>query len=104
MNLPFKTRQSIDPASSRAFTTAQLRENYLLEDIFVNDQITCSYLFYDRFIAGGAKPLAKPLTLETPDILKAEYFLQRRELGIINVGGTGTVVVDGEKFTLNNRE
>lgn len=104
MNLPFRTYQAIDPHASQAFNTTQLRDNYLLENIFKDNEITCSYLFYDRFMVGGAKPTSQALTLNAPDILKAEFFLQRRELGIINVGHEGTVVADGERFTLKNRE
>jgi 4-deoxy-L-threo-5-hexosulose-uronate ketol-isomerase len=81
-----------------------LRGNFLIEEVFIDDTITCTYSFHDRFIAGGAKPVAKPLTLESPDILKADFFLQRREIGIINVGDTGTVVADDQKFVLKNKE
>jgi 4-deoxy-L-threo-5-hexosulose-uronate ketol-isomerase len=104
MSLPFTSRHSIDPTSTKTFNTSQLRDNYLIEDIFVDNQVTCVYTFHDRFIVGGAKPVTHSITLETPDILKAEFFLQRRELGIINVGGPGSVVADGEKFTLNNKD
>lgn len=104
MSLPYTTRHAVHPSAGKTFTTAQLRENFLVEDVFVDNVITCTYSFHDRFIAGGAKPVAKPLSLEAPDILKADFFLQRREIGIINVGGTGTVVVEGEKYTLKYRE
>jgi 4-deoxy-L-threo-5-hexosulose-uronate ketol-isomerase len=104
MSLPFTTRHSIDPTSTKTFNTSQLRDHYLVEDVFADNRITCVYTFHDRFIVGGAKPVTQSLTLETPDILKADFFLQRRELGIINVGGPGTVVADGEKFTLNNKD
>ena len=104
MNLLFRTRHAIDPYASKAFDTTQLRENYLLTDLFIDNEVTCSYLFYDRFIVGGVKPTTKTVTLGVPDILKAAFFLQRRELGIINVGGEGTIVADGEKFILKNRE
>lgn len=84
--------------------TERLRENFLVQDIFVKDQITCTYTFYDRYIVGGVMPVTQTLLLTAPDILKASYFLERREMGIINVGGTGTVTVDGEEFILNSKE
>lgn len=104
MSHPYTVYHSIHPEANKSFNTDDLRKNYLLSEIFVDNTITCSYLFYDRFITGGAKPITQPLTLESPDILKAGYFLERREIGIINVGGTGTVIADNEKFTLQNKE
>lgn len=104
MSLPYTSRHAIHPSATKTFTTEQLRGNFLIEDIFIDDTITCTYSFHDRFIAGGAKPVTKPLTLDSPDILKADFFLQRRELGIINVGDTGTVVADDQKFVLKNKE
>lgn len=104
MSLPYTIRHAIHPAANKTFTTEQLRDTFLIEEIFIDDSITCTYSFYDRFITGGAKPVSKPLELEAPDILKADYFLQRREIGIINVGDTGTVVADDQKFILKKRE
>ncbi|HEU5291825.1 MAG TPA: 5-dehydro-4-deoxy-D-glucuronate isomerase [Cyclobacteriaceae bacterium] len=104
MNLPYPTRHAIHPASSKTLTTEQLRENFLIEDIFIDDKITSTYSFYDRFITGGAKPVTKPLELGTPDILKSDFFLQRREMGIINVGDTGIVLADDQQYTLQKRE
>lgn len=94
----------ISPNEARHMTTELLRKNFLVQDIFTKDQVTCTYTFYDRYIVGGAMPVTQPLPLVAPDILKASYFLERREMGIINVGGTGTVIVDGEKFTLHHKE
>src|SRR5690606_29382004 len=59
---------------------------------------------YDRFMAGGAMPATKPVILEAPTILKADFFLQRREMGIINIGAAGTVQVDGQEFELQHKE
>lgn len=104
MSQDFTIRHSMSPSESKHLTTAQLRENYLIESIFREDEITCTYTFYDRYMVGGAMPVSKSLTLEAPEILKASYFLERRELGIINVGEAGTVSVDGKEYLLNNRE
>jgi 4-deoxy-L-threo-5-hexosulose-uronate ketol-isomerase len=80
------------------FTTEQLRDLFLIEHIFSDDHIQLTYTIYDRMIIGGAKPVNKTLSLQNPDKLKANYFLERREMGIINVGGEGTVTADGESF------
>lgn len=81
--------------------TAELRENFLVQDLFVSNAVKLVYSHYDRVIVGGAKPAGSTLTLETHHELRADYFLERRELGIINVGGDGTVVVDGQNFSLS---
>src|SRR5688572_32516457 len=103
MSLPYTVRHAIHPSANKTLTTQQLRDNFLIAEIFIDDTITSTYSFYDRFIIGGAKPVTKPLELESPDILKADFFLQRREIGIINVGDTGTVLADDQKFTLKKR-
>jgi 4-deoxy-L-threo-5-hexosulose-uronate ketol-isomerase len=84
-----------------AMTTGELRGNFLVEDLMVNDEVKRVYSHYDRIIIGGAKPVNKTLALPTHSELKADYFLERREMGIINVGGPGTVEADGENFPLN---
>lgn len=68
------------------FATQQIRDNFLIENIFSEDQIELTYSIYDRMIIGGAMPINETLTLGNPDKLKANYFLERREMGIINVG------------------
>jgi 4-deoxy-L-threo-5-hexosulose-uronate ketol-isomerase len=98
------SRYAIHPSQYRTFTTSQLRENFLIETIFIKDEISLVYTHYDRLIVGGANPVSKPVTLETIDSLKAEFFLQRREIGIINVGGKGTITVDGTSYILENKE
>jgi 4-deoxy-L-threo-5-hexosulose-uronate ketol-isomerase len=81
--------------------TGELRDNFLIEDLMVDDELRLVYSHYDRVIVGGAKPLGKTLSLETDSELKADHFLERRELGIINVGGEGRVEAGGESFSLN---
>lgn len=76
----------------------------MVDPIFIADQIVLEYTHYDRYIVGGAKPVTQTLKLDTPESLKAPYFLQRREMGIINVGGAGVVQVDGSRFTLENKD
>lgn len=85
-------------------TTGQLRQNFLIENLFVADQFSWTLSFFDRYLTGGVMPVTSALTLTAPDALKASYFLERRELGIINVGGTGRVVADGVPFDLDYKE
>jgi 4-deoxy-L-threo-5-hexosulose-uronate ketol-isomerase len=93
-----------NPRDFKAYDTQRLREDFLLSPIMEGGKINLNYLHYDRFIAGGAVPTNAPLPLETIDPLKADYFLERRELGIINIGNTGTVTVDGTDYELAYRE
>lgn len=104
MSVHYESRYALGPVETKGLDTAGLRENFLIETVFADDEIQLVYTHYDRYIAGGAKPVSKPLTLETIDALKAPYFLERRELGIINVGGLGQVQVDGTAYTLDFKE
>jgi 4-deoxy-L-threo-5-hexosulose-uronate ketol-isomerase len=100
----FSSRYSLSPSETKTLTTAQLREHYLIESLFSKDIVSCTYTFHDRYIIGGAMPVTKDLELETADQLKAKFFLERRELGIINVGATGSVSVDGKEYQIQNKE
>ncbi|OIR00124.1 4-deoxy-L-threo-5-hexosulose-uronate ketol-isomerase 1 [mine drainage metagenome] len=84
----------------RGMTTEELRENFLCEDLMQDDVINLIYSHHDRVITGGVKPVQQSLSLKTDEELKANYFLERRELGIINVGGDGFVEADGIKYAL----
>lgn len=97
-------RYAHHPNDAKNYTTEDLRREFLINDLFVENQIKLVYTMYDRLIVGGIMPVDKALTLETIDELKAPYFLERRELGIINVGGKGKVTVDGTVYELNNKE
>lgn len=88
------------PKETGEMNTQQLRSNFLAENIMADDAIKLIYSHYDRIIIGGAKPLNKTLKLENHPELRAEYFLERREIGIINVGGAGKVEADGATFDL----
>ena len=88
------------PKETSQMNTQQLRENFLVRDLMINDKINLVYSHYDRVIIGGAKPVAKKLQLDIHPELRADYFLERRELGIINVGGDGKVDADGKSFSL----
>lgn len=97
-------RFAISPNEARQMDTAALRNAFLIENIFTNDTINLTLTHYDRFIAGGAMPVSKSIALPNPEKLKAQFFLERRELGIINVGGKGSVTVDGQAYELDFKE
>lgn len=92
------------PNDVKNYTTQELRDHFLIPKLFVKNEINLTYTMYDRFIAGGAFPVDKKIKLETIDDLKADYFLERRELGVINVGGKGKVTVDGKDYELGHKE
>jgi 4-deoxy-L-threo-5-hexosulose-uronate ketol-isomerase len=89
------------PDETKQMTTEQLRKNFLVQQLMQDDTVHLVYSHYDRVIIGGAKPVNKTLTLPNHSELRADYFLQRRELGIINVGGPGVVIADGKEFIIN---
>ncbi len=92
---------AVHPNDYKNYNTALIRENFLLQSLFEKGKANFVYTHYDRMIVGGAIPVDAVIELPNFDILRADYFLERRELGIINVGGDGVVTVDGEKFTLS---
>ncbi len=93
-----KLLQMADAVRYPRMTTAELRGTFLLEDLFKPGEIGFTYVDLDRTVIGSAVPTAGPLTLPTDPALRSEYFLERRELGILNVGGKGTVTVDSKAF------
>ena len=99
MNMEIRFQNS--PGETAAMNTEQLRANFLVQRLMQDDQVKLVYTHYDRVIIGGAKPVNKTLSLPNHEELKAAYFLERRELGIINVGGAGTVIADKKEFSLN---
>ncbi|MFY0254741.1 5-dehydro-4-deoxy-D-glucuronate isomerase [Chitinophaga sp. 30R24] len=104
MSTTFESRYASSPAEVKQMDTARLRQAFLIEKIFDADQIVWTHTHYDRYLAGGAMPVNGAVALETIAPLKAAYFLERRELGMINVGGDGMVEVDGELFELAYKE
>jgi 4-deoxy-L-threo-5-hexosulose-uronate ketol-isomerase len=100
----FEFRYATNPTDFKKYGTDELRAQFLIEKLFIENQIQLTYSMYDRYIVGGIMPVGKVLKLETIPYLKSENFLDRRELGIINVGGKGTVTVDGEIFELDKKE
>lgn len=104
MNFNFESRFAVSPNEAKQMNTETLRENFLIETLFNQDEVRLTLSHYDRFIAGGAMPVNQKLYLPNPENLKAQYFLERREIGIINVGGKGIVTADGEQFEIGYKE
>lgn len=100
----FEKRYAFSPGETKLMDTEKLRKNFLINKIFEADHIHLTLTHYDRYIAGGAMPTSETLQLSNPDYLKASYFLERREMGIINVGDKGTVTVDGTAYELQFKE
>jgi len=96
-----KLLQMSDPVRYPRMTTAELRETFLLESLFTAGSIDLVYVDLDRTIIGSAVPTATSLTLETQPELRADFFCERRELGVLNVGGTGTITVDGTAYAMD---
>jgi len=92
------------PEDVKTYTTEKLREEFLMETVFAADEITLTYSHVDRIIYGGAMPVEKALSLDAGKELAAKYFLERRELGVINIGGDGTITCDGEVHEIREKE
>lgn len=88
------------PKEVKGFSTEELRDQFLIQQLIRADQVELLYSHYDRMIVGGVNPIKQTLSLPNHPELRADYFLERRELGIINVGGPGSVMADGEVFVL----
>jgi 4-deoxy-L-threo-5-hexosulose-uronate ketol-isomerase len=99
-----KLVQMADPVRYARMTTEELRATFLLQGMFAPGKIEFAYVDLDRTVIGSAVPVGAALTLETSPELRADYFLERRELGVFNVGGTGTVTVDGATFELDKMD
>ena len=93
--------QMADAVRFSSMTTAELRETFLLEGLFREGEIETRYVDLDRAVIGAAVPTSATLTLETSPELRADYFLERRELGVLNIGGPGVVSVNGKQFVLD---
>lgn len=98
------TRYANHPEDSKHYTTEELRKHYLMEKVFIADEINFMYTHVDRVIAGGITPVNQKLTLGTCKELGVDYFLERREMGIINIGGAGVVTIDGTKYELKSKD
>ncbi|MDE7167455.1 MAG: 5-dehydro-4-deoxy-D-glucuronate isomerase [Clostridia bacterium] len=102
--MKFDIRYANHPDDSKKYDTAELREKYLIEKLFEADDILLTYSHQDRIIAGGAMPVKKTLSLGTFKELATNYFLERREMGVINIGGAGVITLDGKKYDIGFKE
>ncbi len=96
-------RTAASPKDVKHYDTKRLREEFLIQGLFAADEIKLVYSHIDRIITGAATPVEKELKLTAGDELRAEYFLQRRELGLINIGGDGVVTVDGKEYVVEHK-
>ena len=90
-----ETRYTHSPEDIRHYSTEQLRKEFLVEKVFEPNQVKLTYTHNDRMIFGGVMPVEGKLTIELSTELGVEYFLQRREMGVINIGGPGVIEIDG---------
>ncbi|MGC6429874.1 MAG: 5-dehydro-4-deoxy-D-glucuronate isomerase [Jejuia sp.] len=104
MESNFEVRYAASPREVKRMDTQQLRDEFLVQSIFEVDKLNFVYSHYDRYIVAGVVPVKKNVSLETIDPLKADYFLERRELGVINIGGFGSILVDGTTYNLEHKE
>ncbi|WP_182104587.1 5-dehydro-4-deoxy-D-glucuronate isomerase [Niallia taxi] len=98
------TRYAIHPEDMKKYTTDELRNHFLVETIFESGYVHLTYTHNDRMIFGGVTPAQNELTITLNKELGVEYFLERRELGIINIGGDGSVILDGEVYDMQKRD
>ena len=103
-HMKYTIQMACHPDDVKHYDTERLRGAFLMEKVMSPDEINLTYTLYDRLIYGGVMPVDQVLVLETFDELKAEHFLDRRELGAINIGGPGVVTVDGTEYHMNFKE
>ena len=102
--LNYTVQTACHPFDVKHYDTERLRSAFVMEKVMAPDEINLTYTLYDRLIYGGVMPVTKTLVLETFHELKAEHFLDRRELGVINIAGDGIVTVDGKEYLLKFKE
>ncbi|MEF7561577.1 5-dehydro-4-deoxy-D-glucuronate isomerase [Bacillus infantis] len=99
-----ETRYAIHPEDMKKYTTDDLRREFLVETLFESGQVRLTYTHNDRMIFGGVTPAENELTIKLDKELGVDFFLERRELGIINIGGDGTVILDGTEYDMQARD
>jgi 4-deoxy-L-threo-5-hexosulose-uronate ketol-isomerase len=104
MNENYQVRYAVGQRETNQMGTQALRDEFLIEQVFGTDVVNWVYTHYDRYMAGGVIPRNGNVFLDTLEPLKSAYFLERREMGIINVGGKGTVMAEGETYLLDYKE
>ncbi len=102
--MKMEIRRTISPGETKKIDSQRLREEYLIEDLMLPGKIRTVYTYHDRLIIGGAVPAEEELVLETHEALKSDFFLERREAGILLISGQGSVRVDGKEYVMDPRE
>ena len=97
-------RYSHHPEDFKKYTTKELRDHFLIKEVFIPDEVSLVYSHYDRIIAGGIMPVTKTLELESGKELASSYFLELREMGVINIGGKGYILLDGVKLEMDYQD
>lgn len=97
-------RYEVHPEDMKKYDTNELREKFLIENIFIEDEINLIYSHYDRMVSGGIYPVNKSLFISELKEFGTEYFLERREMGIINVGGKGQIIIDDTVYEMNKKD
>lgn len=97
-------RHPSHPEDAKHYTTERLRQDYLIEEVFIPDEANLIYSHFDRIIAGGVMPVTKSVELTGSKEMASNYFLERREMGIINIGGAGKITADGTTYALKARD
>ena len=96
-------RTACSPEDMKHYTTERLRKEFLIQNLFVPGEIKLVYSHIDRIITGACMPQS-PVKLTAGDELRAEYFLQRREMGVINIGAKGSIIVDGREYPVDHKD
>ena len=99
-----EVRPGANPNDVKNYDTDRLRHDFLIQDVFVPGEIKTIYSQIDRIIVGSATPADKALKLTAGDELRAAYFLERREMGVINIGGKGTMTLDGVRYDFDYKD
>lgn len=102
--MKIELRYASHPDDFKKYDTTRIRKEFLIEKVFIPDEISLVYSLYDRYMVGGAMPVKKALKLESPDELKSAQFLARREMGIINIGGDAEIDTADKKYKLGHKE
>ncbi|NQU86355.1 MAG: 5-dehydro-4-deoxy-D-glucuronate isomerase, partial [Mariniphaga sp.] len=100
----YEERYAYHPDDFKKYDTEKIRKEFLVDKVMEGGKIRLVHTLIERYIVGGAVPLNEPLTLETIEPLKAAYFCERREIGVINVAGSGSIVVDGKEFRMSFKD
>ncbi len=97
-------KESFSSEYVKTFDTEKLRQEFLLDNLFRPDELSMTYSHVDRVITGGVIPVKRIVSLDEAELVGVEYFLERREMGVFNLGGEGIIIVDGQEFSLCQRE